>query len=124
MNSRVLDRYKSNNILTASPAALVTMLYDRLVLDLQRAEGAILANDAATCTENMSHAQEIIMELRDSLDVTKWSGGAGLLELYSFLLRELIASNVAKDANRIAKCREIIEPLRDAWHQAALAVGT
>lgn len=109
--------------MTASPAQLVTMLYDRLVLDLQRAEGAAVAGDAATCTDNVGHAQEIIMELRASLDTTKWNGGPGLSELYSFLLRELIAANVAKDAKRIGTCREIIEPLRDAWHQAALAVG-
>lgn len=119
MNARVLDRYKSNNVMTASPAQLVTLLYDRLVLDLQRAEGAAIAGDHAVCTDNVAHAQEIIMELRASLDVSKWSGGPGLAELYSFLLRELIAANVAKDAARIATCREIIEPLRDAWHQAA-----
>jgi flagellar protein FliS len=123
MNARLLDRYKSNNVLTASPAQLLTMLYDRLVLDLTRAEAACIAADHRMCTEQVSHAQEIILELQTSLDPTKWSGGPGLASLYTFVTRELIEANITKDGARINGCRELIEPIRQAWHQAAATLA-
>jgi flagellar secretion chaperone FliS len=43
----------------------------------------------------------------------------GLANLYLWLHGELIAANVAKDAARVAGARALIEPLRDAWHEAA-----
>ena len=46
-------------ILSASPARLLTMLYDRLMLDLNRAEAAQQAGATAVATENLVHAQDI-----------------------------------------------------------------
>lgn len=112
-------RYAADSVGTASPARLLTMLYDRLVRDLTLAEAAIAASDREAVHNELVHAQEIIHELHASLDVDAWDGGPGLAQLYTFLLAELVAANVAKDAGRVAGCRQIIEPLRDAWHQAA-----
>ncbi|HEV7861914.1 MAG TPA: flagellar protein FliS [Acidimicrobiia bacterium] len=44
--------------------------------------------------------------------------------LYQFMVTELLEANVRKDAAKVASVRELVEPLRDAWHQAAeLAVS-
>jgi flagellar protein FliS len=118
------NRYVSESVGTASPARLVTMLYDRLVRDLAQAEAALLANNFAVANDQLGHAQDIVWELLAGLDVTKWSGGPGLAALYQFLVSELVAANVGKDAARVASCRELVEPLRDAWHKAAEAVVT
>jgi flagellar protein FliS len=99
------------------------MLYDRLVRDLIEAEQALDAGDHATGTDRLRHAQEIVMELQSGLDPTKWSGGPGLAQLYAFLLRELIGANIAHDGRRVARCRALVEPLRDAWHQAAAQIA-
>lgn len=134
------DRYLQDSISTASPGKLLLMLYDRLVLDLMQAEEALRATAARPsgerptadevlrrsgererAHERLTHAQEIIVELRASLDVEAWSGAPGLADLYSFLLTELIGANVARDADRVAACRALVEPLRDAWHEAAVA---
>ena len=60
-----------------------------------------------------------MQELSSSLDVSRWEGGEGLQRLYTWLLERLVAANVAKDAAMVAECREVVEPLRDAWHEAA-----
>lgn len=112
-------RYAADAVGTASPARLLTMLYDRLVRDLNLAEAAIAAGDLQATHNELVHAQTIILELHASLDVDAWEGGPGLARLYTFLHAELVAANVAKDADRVAACRELVEPLRDAWHQAA-----
>jgi flagellar protein FliS len=116
------NRYVSDSVATASPARLVTMLYDRLVRDLFAAEAALDAADLEVANDQLVHAQDILWELLAGLDVTKWSGGPGLAALYQFLISELVAANVGKDAARVASCRELVEPLRDAWHRAAEAV--
>ena len=113
------QRYLGESVTTASPAKLVTMLYDRLVRDLVVAEAALAAGDAPSANEQLKHAQDIVWELLAGLDTTAWSGGPGLASLYQFLISELLAANVAKDGARVATCRGLVEPLRDAWHQAA-----
>lgn len=113
------DRYLQDSISTASPGKLLLMLYDRLVLDLGKAEEALRADDRDKAYDLLNHAQEIVLELRVSLDVEAWSGGPGLANLYGFLLTELIGANIARDADRVAGCRTLVEPLRDAWREAA-----
>jgi flagellar protein FliS len=115
------DRYLQDSINTASPGKLMLMLYDRLVLDLMQGEEAVRAGDRASAHERLTHAQEIVMELRISLDVEAWSGAPALANLYGFLLTELIGANIAQDAERVASCRALVEPLRDAWREAAAA---
>jgi flagellar secretion chaperone FliS len=113
------NRYMQESINTASPAKLLLMLYDRLILDLMQAEEALRAAEREVAHEKITHAQEIIIELQVSLDVEAWSGAPGLANLYGYLLTELIGANIARDADRIAVCRGFLEPLRDAWREAA-----
>jgi flagellar protein FliS len=118
------NRYLEDSINTASPAKLLVMLYDRLVLDLQQGELAVQAGDRETASDKINHAQEIILELRTTLDIDVWEGAAGLAALYSWLLTELIQANIKLDAAKVAACRGIVEPLRDAWREAAVAAAS
>jgi flagellar protein FliS len=123
MASTVRDRYVTDSVTTASPARLVTMLYDALVRDLVIAEQASEVRDFALMNERLIHAQDILIELGAALDPSAWDGGPALGQLYSFLIRELIGANVAKDSDKVRACRHLIEPLQDAWHQAAAQLG-
>jgi flagellar protein FliS len=100
------------------------MLYDRLVLDLARAEEALGSGDRQNGSRHLLHAQEIILELHSSLDGATWPGATGLGALYTFSVTELIGANVDGDASRTAAVRALVEPLRDAWREAALTSTT
>lgn len=113
------DRYLQDSINTASPGKLLLMLYDRLVLDLVHGEEAVRAGERERANDKLTHAQEIVMELRTTLDLEAWVGAPGLANLYGFLFTELIAANIGRDADRVAACRNLVEPLRDAWREAA-----
>jgi flagellar protein FliS len=115
------DRYLQDSINTASPARLLIMLYDRLILDLMHGEEALRNDDRVLANEKITHAQEIVLELRVTLDVEAWDGAPGLASLYGFVLTELIGANIQRDADRVASCRSLLEPLRDAWRDAASA---
>jgi flagellar secretion chaperone FliS len=117
-------RYLGDTVATASPQQLLVMLYDRLALDLERAQGALLEGDRRAAGEQLVHAQEIVLELRSSLQVDVWEGGPRLAALYGWLHSELVQANVKGDRNRVASCRQVVEPLRDAWRQAAASLAT
>jgi flagellar protein FliS len=117
------NRYLQDSVNTASPAKLLILLYDRLVLDLGQGEEAIRSNDRSAASDRITHAQEIVMELRTTLDVEAWEGAPGLAALYGFLLTELIQANIKLDADKVVACRRIVEPLRDAWREAAVLVA-
>jgi flagellar secretion chaperone FliS len=116
-------RYLNDSVATASPARLLIMLYERLLLDLTQAESALRAGDRTTAGPRLLHAQDIIAELHGSLRLDVWDGAANLADIYGFVLNELVAANVNADADRVAVCRSLVEPLVDAWRQAAAEVA-
>ncbi|GII26174.1 flagellar export chaperone FliS [Planosporangium mesophilum] len=117
-NPALRARYLAQSVATASPGQLLVMLYDRLVVDLTQAEEALRAGDRETGSARLMHAQDIVAELRGTLDLSVWDGAAGLSQIYGFLLTQLIKANVRGDADMAASCRQVVEPLRDAWREA------
>ncbi len=118
------SRYLGDSVATASPQRILVMLYDRLVLDLERAEMALDTGDRTEAAAQIQHAQDIVFELRESLRVDAWEGGPRLAALYSWMITELVQAGVKRDRNRVTACRQIAEPLRDAWRQAAVTLAT
>ncbi len=118
------QRYAANAVTTASPARLLVMLYERLLRDLASAEQALGDRDHAKANDQLQHAQQIVLELRTSLDTTAWSGGPALASLYTYLHGELVSANLEKDAARVITCREIVEPLHASWELAARSTGS
>ena len=118
------SRYLGDSVATASPQRILVMLYDRLVLDLERAEIALDSGDRVEAAAQIQHAQDIVFELRESLRVDAWEGGPRLAALYSWMITELVQAGVKRDRNRVSACRQIAEPLRDAWRQAAVTLAS
>ncbi|MFC7788677.1 flagellar export chaperone FliS [Microbacterium sp. MAHUQ-60] len=117
------QRYRELAILSAGPERLLTMLYDRLLLDIERGEAAQRRGEWDEANAQLQHAQAIIAELRSSL-TDAWEGSASLHALYVFLTETLIGANIGRDPDRTRSCAELVAPLCDAWHAAAASVGT
>ena len=115
----VRARYASDKV-TTSPERLITMLYDRLLVDLDSAEEAMVRGDRETAHRELGHAQAIVLELLASLEQESWSGGAGLAQLYVWMVRHLVNANIHQDTGALQHCRELVTPLRDAWRDAAI----
>jgi len=111
-------QFLRESVLAASPERLVTMLYDRLALDLERAAGAAEQGDRSETAHHAGHAQDILAELMSSLDLSTWDGAKNLFGLYTYLLTETMAATVALDPARLTACRTHVAELRDAWHGA------
>lgn len=117
-----LDQYATDAILSAPPARLLTMLYDRLLLDLGRAQVAQEAEKWTVATENLLHAQAIVTELASTLKGGSWDGAPGLLAIYNYTLQAMIGASIHHDVKRTKECIELLEPLRQSWHEAAAAL--
>jgi flagellar protein FliS len=115
--------YNRDSVLSASPARLLVMLYDRLLLDLARAETAQLGEDWPVASAQLLHAQEIVAELVGSLRPEVWDGGPGLLAVYNYVLTGMVQANTQRDVVKTRECITLLEPLRTAWHEAALKVS-
>ena len=113
------SQYNRDAILSATPVRLLTMLYDRLLLDLGRAEVAQLDGRWPAAAENLVHAQAIVAELMSTLKVEAWDGGEGLFALYTYASTALINANIQRDVALTRECIALLEPLRQAWHEAA-----
>lgn len=111
--------YMGQMVNTANPQRLLVMLYDRLVLDIQRAVEAQKVGDHASAGQQLLHAQEIVLELNSSLNHDVWEGSKQLASLYTWLHGELVRANIERDAKITEACLGIITPLADAWREAA-----
>jgi flagellar secretion chaperone FliS len=117
-----LSAYKDSAVSTASPARVVVLAYERLVLDCERAVECLKSRRPAH--EHLLHAQELVLALQVNLDVDMWDGAKRLSSLYTFLYEELVWANINKDATKVVFCLEWIGPLLDAWRQAEIITAT
>lgn len=121
--ARNRQRFVDDAIATASPARLLCLLYDRLLVDLRLGRAALDEGDRADAARLLGHAQEIVLELRASLDTSAWDGGPALASLYTWLLGELGGAIAAGDPTRVDGCESVVAPLRETWHEAAASVS-
>ena len=120
MTKNARATYLDASIATASPARLLVMLFDRLVLDVQRGLDAQRRGDFEETHRQLTHAQDIVMELQSSLRADQFKGGYDLSALYGFLHRQLVMANVRKDATITDECLTMVTDLCETWRQAAL----
>lgn len=114
-----LSQYSNDAILSAPPARLLTMLYDRLLLDLNRAQFAQDNSNWAVASENLLHAQAIVAELASTLKTDAWDGAENLLGIYDYVMQAMIGANIHRTVGRTRECIALLEPLRQGWHDAA-----
>lgn len=115
--------YQSNAVATASPARLLVMLVERLVLDVERGLGAQQQCDWEGAHRHLVHAQDIVLELESSLQVDKMPGGTELAALYAFLRNQLVMANIRRDAGKTGDALTLARQLCDTWREAAMAAA-
>lgn len=117
--AQLRNRYAREAVTTASPAKLVTMLYDRLLKDLHDAETGLGARDMPKSHACLTHAQDILWEFHSTLDTSVWAEGENLKRIYEWAIDMLVQANLEKNIRRVVDVREVLEPLAAAWHEVA-----
>ncbi len=110
------DRYKEMEVLSATPGALVVMVYDHLLTSLLRARAAIVAGNVETRVTEFGRARDAVGELLATLD--RQRGGAvaeQLGGLYTFFLRELTSLGIDPAVDRLDRVTAMVRELREAF---------
>jgi flagellar protein FliS len=102
----------------ADPHQLTGMLFESLVERLNLARGAIDRKDVPAKGTNLSRAQAILAELRDSLNHDVGGSMSKRLDrLYDYMGRRLIDAQLKDDAAAVAEVLRLIQPIHSAWIQ-------
>ena len=116
--------YRQQAIETASPATLISMLYHGAIARIDRAADHIEQGAPDLANADLQRTQEIVFELRASLDHER--GGAiarNLDALYVFCIEQLVEANASKDAAVLVPVRRTLSGLCEAWDQMAAQVA-
>jgi flagellar protein FliS len=110
------NQYLEMKIQTATPEALVAMLYEGSIRFLNQALNALAAKDWHKAHGNIVRAQNIVSELNVSLDKQKGGEIAGNLgKIYGYINDRLVEANIKKDPKKISECISILSDLNSAW---------
>ncbi len=114
--------YRRAAVEGSSSVALVIMLYDRLVADLQRGAAAIRNADVETRCAELKHALLILQQLEGSLDQERGGAAArNLGSLYSYARSQVMEAQLSADPQKLEKLAAHFRDVRTAWQQADAA---
>lgn len=113
---RALATYRLQSVETASPGELVLMLYNECLRVMRNAAVNIDRKDIAGTSASLVKAQDIILELRGSLNAE--AGGQlamNLDSIYDYAYNRLVEANIKKAQQPLTDSMKVISELRDAW---------
>lgn len=103
-------------ILAASPEKLVCIVFDNLVVNLERARHAMERKDVETRLVALRRARGLVTELLVTLDVEKaGSLGNELAGMYQVMITELVDVGVRQDLRVMKQLISIATNLRDGF---------
>ena len=112
--------YKDNKILTATPAELTLMLYEGAIKFCNIALMAIEKQDIEKANNNIIKAENIITELRATLDF-RYPVAVQFEMVYDYIYRRLIEANLKKDKDILEEALGYIREMRDTWKEVMKA---
>ncbi len=108
------ELYQHNMVQTASPAKLILMLYEGAVKFCNIGLDGIREKDILKANTNIKKAENIIVQLRMDLDM-KYPVAKEFDQVYDYIYRRLVESNMKKDAEILEEALEHIKTMRDTW---------
>lgn len=116
-----IAKYLTQQVMTASPAKLVYMLYDRAIASLREAVAAIEAGEIEVRWKANKRAIDIIEHLWSTIDIDRGGEiGENLNKLLPSMLLRLPDVDIHNDPKPAEDVIMLLEPLRDAWRELAM----
>jgi flagellar protein FliS len=120
MSYALARNYQTQALMTASPAELVVMIYERAIHLMRETERAIEEGQIEARHNANAKAMEVIHHLDMTLD--RDQGGEiaeRLADLYAFILRKLSEVDRLNDPAIPQEMIALLEPIRDSWKELA-----
>lgn len=114
------SRYREAEVLTASPARLVVIVYEHLLVNLRRARLLVGETESNARSESLERARAALTELLVTLDREKGGELASrLASIYTFMLGELAVLGVRPNARGIDAIISLVTELHEAFAHVA-----
>lgn len=112
------QNYLKNQVMSASPAQLITMLIAGGIKNVKQAQAAIAVGDVIKTHDKLINAQDIIMELRYSVkEEIDAELSHQLITMYEYMYNQLVLANVNQDVAKVAEVEQLLMDLLNTWKQ-------
>ena len=111
---RELERYRRDRILTAPPHLLIQMLLEQALADL---DAAIEEDSVPERSGMIRHAQEVVLELRCSLDLSQGEIATNLDALYDWITGQCIEAFLSGDVEPLRGARDVLVNIHAGWKE-------
>jgi flagellar protein FliS len=109
---RDLERYQSERVLTAPPQVLVLMMLERVVNDL---DTALDIEDPIGRSSKIRNAQDIVIELRCSLDLSQGEIAESLDSLYAYVDEQCLDAFANQTRSPLRPARQVMRDILEGW---------
>jgi flagellar protein FliS len=122
---KTLKTYKNTEVLTANKEAILLLLYEGGVRFLKQAIQACEKKDISEKSRLIGRVQDIVNELRATLNHKEGGDLAASLEsLYDFITERLIDATKENSVEKLNEALKILLTLHEAWQQAIASLKT
>ena len=112
------SNYPANQVMQASPKRLIELLLEGCIKNLKLAVIAIDKEDVNLAHNKLVRAQDIISELRYSINEEVGGEVAQqFIQLYEYINNQLVLANLKKDKAVVEKIEGMVEELLTTWKQ-------
>jgi flagellar secretion chaperone FliS len=111
--------YRTSQVMSANRAGQVVLLYQGAIRFAAQHLAWLERHDLEQAHRSSIRCQEIVAALRGSLDMSAGPIAVQLDELYDFVLRRLVAGNLAKQARPTEEAVQVLRGLLEAWQEIA-----
>ncbi len=115
--SSAYKTYETNHVTTATPEKLLVMLYEGAIKFLRMAELAIDDKNIERRSHNLVKAQDILFELRVTLNHDVGEIADNLEQLYEYMYHQLVQANIKNNKSLVIEVREMLTELKEIWKQ-------
>jgi len=111
--------YRASQVTGASRAGQVVLLYQGAIRFGLQHVASLQRHDVEAAHVASIRCQEIVQALRGSLDLAAGPIALQLDQLYDFVLRRLVAGNMAKQPEPTEEALHVLRGLLEAWQELA-----
>jgi flagellar protein FliS len=118
-----VDIYRKTEVMTANRETILLMMYAGAIRFLKQAIEAEERSDVAERGRLVGRTQEIVNELRSTLNFEVGGEIATQLDqLYIFVTDRLIQGNIEKNVTPLKEALSVLSTLNSAWEEAIAAL--
>jgi flagellar protein FliS len=107
--------YRENAVLSAPPERLIVMLYDGARRFLHQAAAAMREQQIEASHVKLRRAEDIVIHLRESLDLEQGEIALRLQSIYIFCQRHLREARIERNPAKVEEVSGLLGTLREAW---------